>query len=200
AGRKVLLVDADLRNPAQRRIHGLPGPRGLADLLASGGPSEPLIQSSAVKNLDVIHAGSPTTSPFERLLSPRLAELFQEWGERYDLIIVDAPPLLEVADATILGSLVDRVVLLANASSLRYRDVESVGDWIESIHAVVIGTIFNVQDSGAFEPIPCRTPGGSDSERSGRTMLLWNSAGTTLRKVGVGAARLVRARAFDIGP
>jgi len=119
-GRRVVMVDADLRRPSLHTLFDLPNPFGLAELLAGdtplNGPEWPRgVQETGVEGLYLLPAGRPPLDPGWLLTSPRLGQLLDLLKERADLIIVDSPPELAAPDASVLASIADGTVLVASA-------------------------------------------------------------------------------------
>ena len=148
AGRRVLLVDADLRRPTQDAIHGQPRERGLTQHLQGTLPVHRAIRSAGIANLDLLVAGTSAANPSELLMSPRFADLLAAVRQSYDLVIIDSSPLLSVADAAILGSLVDAVVLVARPSTLRRRDAERAREILKGLGTPILGVVANRVDAG----------------------------------------------------
>ena len=111
AGKKTLIIDADLRKPGMTTLFGLKGRSGVADLLQSDQPVaesvEQLLHVTAMPELHVLAAGTRCPNPAELLSSLRFGELLA-WAEaNYDQLLVDCPPVLAVSDAQVVGRLVD---------------------------------------------------------------------------------------------
>jgi succinoglycan biosynthesis transport protein ExoP len=137
---RVLLVDADLRQPQVHARLGLKTERGLSDLLApDGGESGPYISKFGA--LDVLMGGSLRPNPAGLLASRRAREIFTELRDEYQLVLVDSPPIVPIADSHILAGLCDGVVLVVRARQtkpeLLLRAIESLGA------ANVIGVVLN---------------------------------------------------------
>ena len=114
SGRKTLLVDADLRSPMLSRRYGMQGLPGLATCVRAGKhSSEAVRQDPANPRLHVMAAGDELDHPFEILASPCLRDLIDEWRRSYDVIVVDAPPVLNYGETRLLAFLSDYTVLLA---------------------------------------------------------------------------------------
>lgn len=116
-GCRVLLIDADLRSP---RIHTLLGTSvapGLADYLQNTATEFEITQRSNEEGLCFIAAGNHVTHPSELISSDRMKEFLERIRPAFDWVIVDSPPALPVADASVLGSLVDGVLLVVRANS-----------------------------------------------------------------------------------
>lgn len=117
-GRRVLLVDADMRRPAVHRAFGMPVGPGLGDVLRDESRWMELVHRDAATGLDVLLAGSPHESPTELLASHRPPALLAEAREAYDFVILDTPALdINAADSRILSSLVDGVVMVVRSGT-----------------------------------------------------------------------------------
>ncbi len=117
AGRKVLLVDADFRRPHLHRKFGLPNEWGLIDLLSedqalSYYSPERLETPTGVPGLTILPNRVTQSNVAKALYSPRLRAILETLSTRYDMILVDAPPILSVADARIIAPLVDSLILV----------------------------------------------------------------------------------------
>ena len=143
AGRKVLLVDADLRKPSQHLIHGLSREPGLVQVLMNLLSIQQVTNQTAIENLDLITTGPEVHNPAELFSSPRFAEFLDEVRPLYDVIIIDSSPLLAVTDPAIIGSMVDGIVLLVRASKLRHLDAERTKELIRRLGPPVLGTVIN---------------------------------------------------------
>ena len=119
-GAKVVLIDADMRNPTVHKYLNLPNTAGLSNYLSGHGRPGEITRMSAIDNLMVITAGPIPPSPVDLLTGPRLGELMdllEVRGAQY--IIFDGPPVLGLADAIVLGNQVHSVLFVAQASQTR---------------------------------------------------------------------------------
>jgi capsular exopolysaccharide synthesis family protein len=107
AGKKVLLVDADLRRAGLTTLYDMRGEVGFADILLGNGWEAPDIMARGV--LDVLPAGIETDMPVHALESPRLAQFLELAREAYDLVVIDGPPTAHLADCTILSEQSDQL-------------------------------------------------------------------------------------------
>lgn len=112
SGRKILLIDADLRHPRIGTALRLDAGPGLADLLHTGGSWRDALRRDEAAGLDVMPAGSSSASPTDLFASPAMRDLLAEAGSQYELVIIDSPPVIPVAESRILASLVDRTVFV----------------------------------------------------------------------------------------
>jgi capsular exopolysaccharide synthesis family protein len=143
AGRRVLLIDADLRKPTQHRVHGVRREPGLSEVLRDGRSLGMVAQPTAVEGLDLVVAGAEPPNPAELLVSPRLAGFLAEARGLYDIVIVDSAPLLPVADSSIIGPLVDCVILVAQASRLRRPEARRLRELVDGIGVPLLGVVAN---------------------------------------------------------
>lgn len=119
-GGRVLLVDADMRNPCVHKQLGVANERGLSNLLSSESGAEGLISKTTVPHLSVLTAGPIPPNPVDLLMGPKLPmflELTATMGYHY--VIVDAPPLLGIADSVVLGNQVQNILFVVQASRTR---------------------------------------------------------------------------------
>ena len=142
----VLLVDADLRKPRLYKALGLPNSKGLSTYLA-GASDMNIIQAGPLPNLSIITSGPIPPNPSELLSSNRLNEMLRELGEKYDIIIFDAPPLLSVADSLILSKMLDGTLVIARAGKTSYDDVRKSLKSLTDLNARVLGVVINALDA-----------------------------------------------------
>ncbi|MDB5351965.1 MAG: capsular exopolysaccharide biosynthesis protein [Planctomycetota bacterium] len=143
AGRKVLMIDADLRKPTQHRIHPVSGAVGLVQVLRDALPIARAAQPTAIENLDLVVAGPQTPNPAELLASPRLAEALTEARAAYDLVIIDSAPFLAVTDSTILGAMVDGVVLVVREDHIKQGEALAIRDLLNGLGTTLLGVLAN---------------------------------------------------------
>jgi capsular exopolysaccharide synthesis family protein len=143
AGRRVLLVDGDLRKPSLHAVYNLGLDHGLTQVLGDRAPAQEVIQSTAVENLDLIAAGRAVPNPAELLASRRLGELFDEVRPLYEVVIVDSSPLLAVTDPSIISASADALLLVSRIGGSRRQDFERARELIETLEIPVVGAIIN---------------------------------------------------------
>jgi capsular exopolysaccharide synthesis family protein len=114
-GQRVLLVDGDLRNPSLHRAFAEENTSGLTNFLTGGATIAELARKTHTPNLDFIPSGPLPPSPAELLASNRVRELMTESQQHYDMLIIDGPPVMGLADAPLLGSLVAGSLLVIEA-------------------------------------------------------------------------------------
>lgn len=116
-GSRVLLIDADLRSPRVHTMLGAPAAPGLADYLQNTANEFEVTQRFREEGLCVIPAGKHVTHPSELISSERMKQFLERVKPAFDWIIIDSPPALPVADASVLGGLVDGVLFVVRANS-----------------------------------------------------------------------------------
>ena len=143
---RVLLIDADLRLPSIAEQIGLSEPApGLADAIQDPATSlAAVIRRLPDVNLSVVTAGRRPASPYETIGSPRLGEIVLEARQAYDLLVIDAPPLIPVPDGRILSRLVDGVLLVVAAHRTPRKLVEEALGLLDP--EKVIGLVLNGDD------------------------------------------------------
>jgi succinoglycan biosynthesis transport protein ExoP len=118
-GRRVLLLDADMRKPSCARQLGLDEDRGLGDYLEGRAETEDIVRPTSVENLWLISAGRPQGEASDLLYSPRLAALLRDAGAGWDHVVIDSPPSLALSDARTISRLVEGVVLVVSDETER---------------------------------------------------------------------------------
>jgi capsular exopolysaccharide synthesis family protein len=154
-GKKTLLIDADLRRPSQHTFFNLSNDLGLADAMASGCSLKEIRQSiNGFDTLDVIVAGKSSDRSYLRVGSTVAQLLTMARGE-YDLILIDAPPMLFLAEPIQIACLADGVLVVSNAEQTRYRSVARVLTILRRVHANIIGIVLNeirLDMSSSYQP------------------------------------------------
>jgi len=141
---RVLLVDADLRFPMIHRTFKLDTVPGLTDALVGlEGPESVIHSVEGVDNLDLLTSGSVPPNPSELLGSSRMKDLISEIQKEYDKVLFDCPPVLGLADAPILSTNVDGVLLVVGASEVDRQAVQKAKESLEKVRAHILGVILN---------------------------------------------------------
>lgn len=144
AGRRVLLVDADLRKPAVHVIFNLPNAHGLTTMLRNEAvTSESVSHATEQANLRVLPTGPLPPNPAELLGSHRMQTVLARLKEEADLVIFDSPPLQAVTDAAVLGSLTEGALLVVDARRSRRRAVRQARQALERSGAHILGVVLN---------------------------------------------------------
>lgn len=143
AGKRVLLVDADMRRPTLHHTFKLSNRIGLANLLIKKGRLTDTVRQSGIKGLDLLMCGHIPPNPAELLSSPVFDSLLNEMKMKYDLIIFDSPPILSVTDSLILANKCDGTVLVVNTGKTEKQMVVKARDALASAKAFIVGVVLN---------------------------------------------------------
>src|ERR1700730_6043558 len=150
-GRRVLLIDADFRRPRLHRVFDMPNSTGLTDLLRLNTPIETtplkqLVQATKIPGLSLMTSGPTTNSPSTLLYSPRLVEFLERMGREFDVVLIDAPPMLQFADARVMGRYSDGVILVLRAGQTKWEAAMLACQRFDEDRTRVLGTILNSWD------------------------------------------------------
>jgi len=148
SGKKVLLVDADLRKPALHKRLKLDNSQGLSNYLTSQADLHTLIQTSSITGIYVLTSGPLPPNPAELLSSERLLELAQRVPIEFDMIILDSPPVMGLADALVLSNRATATVLVAAANQSKKRPLHDAHERLLRARANLIGVVFTKVKSG----------------------------------------------------
>lgn len=141
-GRRVLLVDADMRNPTQHHLWGLVNSVGLSNVIVGQESLENSIQS-VTSRLSVLTAGVIPPNPLALLDSERMANLIAQMAEQYDYILFDTPPLAGIADAAVLGKMVDGVLLVVQPGVVNSASAAAARSLLLRSEPNVLGLVAN---------------------------------------------------------
>jgi len=143
-GKRTLLIDANLRSPRQHELFGLKNTGGLSNVLT--GRSAPSAELSAVapfEHLSVLCAGPPPPNPQELLSRPTFSYLIETAPASFDVILIDASPLLDYSDALVVSALAAGSLLVTRRNATRIEDIERVKRQLLPTGAILVGTVLN---------------------------------------------------------
>jgi capsular exopolysaccharide synthesis family protein len=143
AGQKVLLVDADLRQPAVHTAFGFPMTPGLSDHLLGNKPFDQVVRKTTIPDLSVLTSGEIPSNPSEVLGSKMFTDFISEAERRFEILVLDTPPLLAVTDASILATEVDRLILVVSSGRTEVKALEAAKDMLESVDTKITGAVLN---------------------------------------------------------
>ncbi|QGP87140.1 polysaccharide biosynthesis tyrosine autokinase [Gordonia sp. 135] len=171
-GRRVLLIDADLRKPSIAGALGISNAVGLSGVLRGELPFADAAQA-LTGSVDVLATGELPPNPSEFLASDRFGQLLQVTRETYDYVLVDTSPVLPVTDAVVLSRWVDGVLYVARSSVSTVTDVTSAVSELAAGNAKVLGAVLNCVDFAQMGYYASSTPYGTygaDAEGLSRTV------------------------------
>jgi non-specific protein-tyrosine kinase len=151
AGRRVILVDADLRRPMLHQVFGLANDTGLTTMMMDDAAlASPPLNQTGVDGLSVLTSGPLPPNPAEVMGSRRMEEIIAALAERADQVLFDTPPVVAVTDAAVLATKVDGVVLVVSAGHTRRDHARTAVQRLQQINARLVGAVLtNVQvDTG----------------------------------------------------
>lgn len=142
-GKKVLLVDSDMRNPTAHKTFRMQNYIGLSNLLAEETIAEAAIRRTDVDNLDLLCCGPIPRNPSELLSSKAMEELMERLKKAYDFIIFDSPPILSVVDGQILANKCDASIFVVNSGKTDKGQALKAKEALASSGSKLLGVILN---------------------------------------------------------
>lgn len=143
SGKRILLMDCDLRRPQIHRKFDLTNKKGLTNILLKEIPIADGIQKTEVSNLFIIASGPIPPNPSEILASRRMGELITELKKDFDYVLLDAPPLGLVTDAAVLSSVAEGYIIVVSLGESDRDGVQYVIETLQNISANIIGVVAN---------------------------------------------------------
>ncbi|MGL4656087.1 MAG: CpsD/CapB family tyrosine-protein kinase [Sarcina sp.] len=145
-GKNVLLVDCDLRKPSIHKKFKISNVKGLSEVILG---KEKLLETVQAYNghLDILTSGKIPPNPSEMLGSSNMERLLKELKEHYDYIILDAPPVLAVTDAQILGTKADGAVFVVKAGVAKKEQILQAKSQLDKVKVQIVGTVLNAVDT-----------------------------------------------------
>lgn len=147
-GRRVLILDADFRRPRAHKVFGVANTNGLANLLADDSPvnkysRESLGVKTPVPNLFILPNGSQSQNIAKLLYSPRLRDLIERLRYEFEMVLIDAPPMLHLADARVISGIVDSTILVIRSDVTDKDSVMEVLEQLQADRVNILGTVLN---------------------------------------------------------
>jgi capsular exopolysaccharide synthesis family protein len=189
-GNNVTLVEADLRRPKLTRYLGLVEGAGLTNVLTRAAPLDTVVQEVGGPELQVLPSGPVPPNPSELLASEAMARLVETLLAERDIVVIDAPPLLPVADAGAIAGLVDGVLLCARWGTVTSDELARSAETIARLGADVLGVVMTMVPARSAPVAYGYTPDDDRSERAGRLGRLFGRR----RAVGVEQRPIARVR------
>ena len=145
-GASVLIIDCDLRKPSAHKAFGVELSRGISTYLSRNIEIDDLIQKLPIPNLSLLPCGPIPPNPAELISSARMKEMLSMLAERYDHIMIDSPPLMNVTDPVILSTMVDGVILVVHGGKSTRDIVRRTRQELTSVGAKIFGVVLNNVD------------------------------------------------------
>lgn len=144
AGKKVILVDCDLRRPSLHQIFDARPTPGFTDMMRDDTlMSQPPLQETGVPNLWLLPSGTIPPNPAELLASRRMSEVITALQQHAEMILFDAPPVIAVTDAAVLSTKVDAVLLVISAGKTKREHAKKAKALLDKVNARLIGAVLN---------------------------------------------------------
>jgi protein-tyrosine kinase len=143
AGMKVLVVDADLRKPMLLKYMGNSNFKGLSNYISGHAELDEIINNTDIAGLYYIACGVKPPNPTELISSGRFSEFLEEVKERFDIVIIDTPPLGNVIDCAIIAAQTDGTILVIQHKAVDYRSAQMVKNQLEKANAHILGVVLN---------------------------------------------------------
>jgi non-specific protein-tyrosine kinase len=147
AGRKVIVVDGDFRHSSLHQVFGLPNELGLSDVLLDLSRIDAALQETKIQGVRALTSGPLPPDPAELLGLSKMQELIKEVAKEADVVLLDAPPILAVADAVVLAPIVDGVLLVAAQDQATGRGVQRALQQLDTVGAKALGVVFDKTDA-----------------------------------------------------
>jgi capsular exopolysaccharide synthesis family protein len=146
AGHRVILVDADLRQPRLHDLFGLNLEPGLSNLIRGGADASVAVRPTQIPNLSAVTAGTHPPNPAELVGSHRFGELISYFEKQSDIVVIDTPPVMAVADAAILAHRTSGVLFVVAADTTSRHAAQSALDQLERANGRFLGAVLNRVD------------------------------------------------------
>ena len=149
AGKRVLVIGADMRRPRLHEALSVKSDVGLSSVLIAASTLDEAIQATGTEGLFVLPSGPIPPNPAELLGSRRMNDLLMSSRERFDYVLLDTPPILAVTDAMVLGGVVDGFVLVARVGETQREAIERAIEPLKKLKAKFVGAVLNGAKAGA---------------------------------------------------
>ncbi|HMV67307.1 MAG TPA: polysaccharide biosynthesis tyrosine autokinase [Myxococcota bacterium] len=145
-GRRVVIVDADLRRPRVHKVFGADNTVGLSSFLVGAATVDELPTATPVPNLYAIYSGASTDQPAELMASQRMEDLLTGLEARFDIILLDTPPSVALSDAVTLSRRVDGILLVVKEQAVSRAVAKQTIDLLNQVEANILGVVLNNVD------------------------------------------------------
>ena len=141
--KKVLLIDADLRNPSISKMFDTSNTQGLMDILLGKRNIQDCVKKTKQENLYILTGGTIPPNPAEVLSSKKMSEFIESIKDEYDYIFIDSPPVGVVSDASIISAYSDGVIFVVGANEVDSNLAKRAKERLDSVKANIVGVILN---------------------------------------------------------
>ena len=142
-GKKVVVIDCDLRKPTQHVLFGVERTIGITNVLVENWSVDDVIKKTEVPNVSIIPSGPLPPNPAELLGTTKFVKMLESLKERFDVIVIDSPPNIAVTDANIIASRVDGVVLVCNTETVKPEMAKKSKGLLQNAKANILGVVLN---------------------------------------------------------
>ena len=143
AGKSVLIMDCDMRNPTVHKNFNLSNKVGLSSCISMGTAVDDAVQATAIEGLDALTAGVIPPNPSELLGSERMQNILQRAKGEYDYVLIDTPPVLPVADSLVLCRMVDGLIMVIDSGEVKVEMAREVKHQLVHAGANILGVVLN---------------------------------------------------------
>lgn len=142
-GKKVVIIDCNFREPSIAKVFSLPNNKGLISALLQESNLEEYIIKTNINNLSVITSGNTFLNSSELLGGGKMKDILKELTSRFDLVLIDTPPVLYISDAQVLSSLSQGTIIVNAYGEVEKEELIEVKEKIEKVGGKIIGVIMN---------------------------------------------------------
>lgn len=143
AGKSVLLLDCDMRNPTVHKNFNLSNKVGLSSCISMGTALSDAVQKTSIEGLYALTGGVIPPNPSELLGSEQMKNVLQRAKEQYDYVLIDTPPVMPVTDALIVGRFVDGMILVIASAEVKVEMARDVKNQLVNAGANILGVVLN---------------------------------------------------------
>lgn len=143
AGKSVLIMDCDMRNPTVHKNFGLSNKLGLSSCISMGTALSDAVQKTSIEGLYALTGGVIPPNPSELLGSEQMKNVLQRAKEQYDYVLIDTPPVMPVTDALIVSSFVDGMILVIASAEVKVEMARDVKNQLVNAGANILGVVLN---------------------------------------------------------
>lgn len=143
AGKSVLLIDCDMRNPTVHKNFNLSNKVGLSSCISMGTALSDAVQKTSIEGLYALTGGVIPPNPSELLGSEQMKNVLQRAKEQYDYVLIDTPPVMPVTDALIVSRFVDGMILVISSAEIKVEMARDVKNQLVNAGANILGVVLN---------------------------------------------------------